>query len=544
MNGGEVLVATLLSRGVDTVFFVPGGTLTTVMKALSDNRNRIRAVGTRLESSAGFAADAYAAIRGKPACVLVGRAPGATNAAIGVHNAMQASRPMVLFIGDIPRAHKQREAFQEVDYRQMFAPVAKAVFDVNSLDVLAEIAARAIDLSMAGRPGPVVVSVSRDIFDGPTGEPAIPRPVQPPRLGVDASAVTEAARLLDAAEHPILIAGEMVGFERATDALVALAEASGAGVMAAYRQQDCFPNDHPAYMGHLALNRPPYLMDALAQSDMLLSVGSRFDSVTTGDYKMIRRDQRLVMIHPDPAVFAQWQADIAMAAPCGAALAALKDALRAAPSRERLGWRDRVHAAELAFAEPGEIAAHGEVDMGRVVQTFRAMVPPETVVAADAGTFGRWLHRYCRFNHPATNLGPVSGSMGYGVPAGLGAAVADPSRPVVVWAGDGGFLMTGHEMAVLAQENLPVKVIVCDNAAWGSILVSQGKRFPEWQYGTLLRSPDFAMLGRGYGVSSFTVAATAEFAPALAAAMAHEGPALIHLKLDARDVSPFTGSAR
>jgi acetolactate synthase-1/2/3 large subunit len=543
MNGGEVVVATLLSRDVDTVFFVPGGTYVTVLEALSRVQNQIRAVPTRLESSAGFAADAYSAIRKKPACMFVSRAPGATNATIGIHTAMQASRPLVLFIANIPSKMKGREAFQEINYRLMYAPVAKEVLEVYSFHEIAEVTARALDLAVSGRPGPVVVVISTELLDGDTGDPVIPKPAAPVSAGPDPASVETAARMIDDAKCPIILAGEMVAFERASDALIAFAEASGAGVMTAYRQQDVIPNDHAANFGSLALNRLPFQVEALADCDLIVGIGTRLDSVTTADYTFLRDDQKLIMAYPEPAAFSQWQADIAIGANARPTLEALAMAV-GKPSRERLAWRDAVHAKEVEFARPGEIEVQGDVDMAQVIDVFKERVPEDTIISCDAGTFGRWIQRYYRFNRNDTNLGPISGAMGYGLPGALGAQVAAPDRMVFCWVGDGGFLMTGHEAASMVQENLPVKIIVCDNNAWGSILVSQQKRFSDWDFGTRLKSPDFAKLGEGYGLASFPVEKTDEFAAALDAAMAHNGPALIHLRLDLRDVSPFTGSAR
>lgn len=540
MNGGELLLATLRSRGVDTIFYVAGGTYITVLEALS-RQNVVKAIGTRLESSAVFAAEAYTAFARKPACVFVSRAPGATNASIGIHTAMQASRPVVLFVANIPQAMKQREAFQEIDYRLMYGPIAKGVFDVNSFDELAPVAARALDLAMSGRPGPVVVSVSRDILDGPTGEPEVPRPTAPLRAGPDAAALDAAVSLIDAAKRPILIAGEMIHFERAHRELELLADATGIGVMTAYRQQDVFSNEHAGWMGGLGLNRTPHGEKALDECDLLVAVGTRFDSVTTDDYAMLRPDQKLIMVYPEPSEFSQWQPDVAMVAHTRSTLRELAD--RCAPATpERLAWRDEVHRAEYEFSEPGDVQVHGDVNMAKVITEFKAQVPKDAVLVADAGTFGRWIQRFYRYTVPDTSLGPVSGAMGYGVPGGIGAAVAAPERPVFVWVGDGGFLMTGQEAAVIAQEGLPVKIIVCDNSAWGSILVSQEKRFPGLNYGTILKSPNFTTLAEGYGIPAFRVETSEAFGDALAGALATPGPALIHLMLDSRDVSPFSAS--
>ena len=251
MNGGEVVVNVMLSRGVDTVFFVPGGTNTTIMESLSRNQNKIQAIPTRLESSAAFACDTYSKFKKKPACMLASRAPGACNATVGIHNAMQGSRPLVFFISNIPKPQQGREAFQEINYHLMYKPIAKAVFDVHSFNELADVTARALDLSVSGRPGPVVVAVSKDILDGPDGEPLIPDVPAAVRVGADADAIDDAVTMINAAKHPIVISGEMVSWESAFEELKDFADASGVGVLTAYRQQDTFPSDHPANYGHL-----------------------------------------------------------------------------------------------------------------------------------------------------------------------------------------------------------------------------------------------------------------------------------------------------
>jgi len=543
MNGGEVVVETLLSRGVEAVFFVPGGTNVTVLEALSRNQNKIRSIPTRLESSAVFAADAYSGIRKKPACVICSRAPGATNAAIGIHSAQQASRPVVLFITNIPRRLKGREAFQEINYHLMFADIAKAVFDVNSINEVADVVARALDLSVSGRPGPVVVAISKDILDEDI-EPRIPHVSAPVRIGADADAVAAAARLIEASKTPVILAGEMIGFENANEALETFAEATGAGVMTAYRQQDSFRNDHPAHFGHLAINRLPYQEEALKESDLIIAVGSRLDSITTADYTMLKPNHKLIMIYPDADAFSQWQADVAIGSHSIPAMKAIAAALKGAPPADRIAWRDKVHKAEVEFARPGEIKVHGDVDMARCINQFNEIVPKDAIMVSDAGTFGRWITRYYRFNRPNTELSPISGAMGYGVPGGVGAQVANPDATVFVWVGDGGFLMTGHECAAIMQEKLPVKIIVCDNNCWGSIMTHQRKRFEGWDFGTRLQSPDFAKLGEGYGMPSFKVTRTEDFAGALKDMLAVDGPAMLHLLTDIRDISPFTGSAQ
>lgn len=544
MNGGDAIVAALQSRGIEAVFFVPGGTYVTVLKALSTVGNSIRAVPTRLESSAAFAADAYFVAKRKPACIFVSRAPGATNAAIGIHTAMQGSRPMVLFIANIPKRLQGREAFQEIDYRLMYAPIAKAVFEVHSIAEVADVTARAVDLSVSGRPGPVVVVVSKDILDAEADDVRIPKAPALPVAGPDPAAVSAAAELIRNARRPVIIAGEIAASEGAGAELAEFADATGAVVMSAYRQQDVIDNEHPSHVGHLSLNRLPFQEEALRECDVIVAVGTRLDSVTSNDYALPRPEQKLLMIYPAAGEFSQWQADVAIAANVRPTLKALSRELGGSAPKERIEWRDALHAKEVAFAQPGEIQVKGDVDMAKVIKVFNDKVPGDCIISIDAGTFGRWISRYYRYRVPGTNAAPVSGAMGYGVPGAIGAQVAAPERMVFCWVGDGGFTMTGHEVATAVQENLPVKFIVCDNAAWGSILVHQQKRYGDWDFGTRLVSPDFTALGKGYGIPSFSVKRTEEFAGAMDEAMAHPGPALIHLHLDLRDVSPFTGSAR
>jgi acetolactate synthase-1/2/3 large subunit len=351
--------------------------------------------------------------------------------------------------------------------------------------------------------------------------------------------VREAARLVVAARHPIVIAGEMVAFEDSLAALVRFAEASGAGVVTAWRRQDTFPNDHPAYLGHFGIGRAPFQREAWAACDLVLAVGTRLDDVTTEEFTLLRPGQRLVQVHPDPAILARNRADVPLAADTGATLVALTAALGgAAPPGERLAWRDRLHAEFLAFTRPGQVPVRGHVDPARVVEAVSAALPAEGIVVNDAGNFAGWVHRYHRFRLAATQAAPSSGAMGYGVPAAIGAKLARPERPVVAFVGDGGFLMTGQELVTAVQEDLPVKVVLGDNGAYGTIAMHQHKRIgPDGLFAVHLRSPDFAAVARGYGVAAFTVEQTADFAEAFAAALAHDGPALVHVRTDLRDIS-------
>ena len=293
MTGGEALVQTLLAHGVDHAFCVPGESYLAVLEGLRRERARIRLVVTRHESGTTFAAEAYGKLAHRPAAAFVTRGPGATNAGIGIHTAAQDSTPVVLFIGHVPTHVKGREAFQEIDYHRMYAPIAKAVFEPAGPRHVADCTARALRLAVAGRPGPTVVVLPEDVTEGDAGTDA--PPPAPPRLRAAPApdAIAEAVRLIRGARHPVVISGEMVAFDNATDALVAFAEASGAGVVTAWRRQDTFPNDHPAYLGHFGIGRAPFQREAWAASDLVIAAGTRLDDITTEEFMLLRPDQRL-----------------------------------------------------------------------------------------------------------------------------------------------------------------------------------------------------------------------------------------------------------
>lgn len=539
MNGGDALVETLLAWGVDAAFSVPGESYLPILRAAQRSANRIRLMTPRHESGVTFAAEAYGKLTGRPAVGLVSRGPGATNASIGIHVARQDSTPLLLVVGHVPTATKGREAFQEIDYHAMFGAVAKAVLEPESPGQVAAVTARALALATSGRPGPVVLVMPKDITEGDAGDPVIPGPI-PRAVGAAApQAIQAAARLIDKAERPMVVAGEMVTNEGAQGALARFADASGAAVSAAYRRQDALANSHPAYAGHLEINRVAYQQQAFQDADLIVAVGARMDGITSLEFELVRPDQAFLHIFPDPDVLARLSPTQSIAADSGPTLLALAEAV-AAPTAARLAWRDALHAAYLDFVVPGEVTVKGPVDLALCVVEAQRQLAADAVILTDSGTFARWVHRYYRFEADRTQAGPMCGAMGYAVPGAIGAAAARPDAQIVAFVGDGGFQMTGQELMTAVAHNLPVKVVVADNQAWGSILVSQQRRYGEdGVYGTRLAAPDFAAIAKAYGMPAWTVETTDAFGPAFAAALAHDGPALLHLKLDERDISPF-----
>lgn len=540
MNGGTALVNTLIEWGVDTAFSVPGESYLPILQAIQSNANRINLITPRHEQGVTFAAEAYGKLTGRPAAGFVSRGPGSTNASIGIHTAAQDSTPLVLFVGQVPTTTKGREAFQEENYHQMFGSMAKAVLEPETSAEVARVTARALQIATSGRPGPVVVVMSKDITDGDAGESLIPKPGNRTRSTPDEQGIADACALIDAAQRPLVISGEMISIEDSCSDLIAFVEASGATVTAAYRRQDTFPNDHAAYAGHLEINRVAFQGRLFEEADLIIAAGARLDGITSQEFGFIQPHQKLIHIFPDDRSLANMAPDLAINAHVGATLNKLAKAV-GQPSAARTKWRDDFHAEYDRFAKPGGLTIYGAVDLSAVVVEMQRQVRDDAVILCDSGTFARWVHRFYRFTKPHTQAGPMSGAMGYAAPGALGATLAKSGAQVVAFAGDGGFLMSGQELVTAVQHNLPVKFILCDNGAWGSIMVSQQRRFgEEGVFGTRLASPDFATVAKGYGVASFLVEKTDDFGPAFAEALAADGPALIHLKIDDRDVSPFT----
>ena len=539
MEAGAALVEALVDAGVDTAFTVPGESFLPALEALRHRRNRIRLVSVRHEAGGSFAAHGYGALTGRPAAVFVSRGPGATNAAIGLHAAHQDSVPMVLFIGQIRSYARGREAFQEIDATAVFGSMTKAVLEPASAAELPALARRAVEIALEGRPGPVVVTMPRDFGEVEVAAPAERGPVERTPVIAEAAAVDAFAAALAESRRPLIIAGELARLDAAREPLAAFAAALGAPVLAAYRCQDALDNGHPSYAGHLEINPVPYQAEAVAEADLLVVLGSRLDGITSREETLVK-GKRLAHIHPDPAVLERFAGEVSLCADVAPTLAAVTERL-APPPADRIAWRDALHGRYRAFSTPGNVNVHGEVDLSRVAAEIRRMLPEDAVLITDGGSFARWFHRYLRFSRPRTQGGSASGAMGCGVPGAIGAALAtNDGRPVVVFVGDGGFMMNGQELSTAVRDGIAIKVVVCDNDVHGSILKGQLDKYgAESAFATRMGSPDFAVIAEGYGAPSWTVRRTDEWRPAFAAALAHQGPALIRLLFDARDIAPY-----
>ena len=530
LTGGRLLVDCLVAQGCDRIFSVPGESYLAVLDALHDCP-QIENVVCRQEGGAAFMACADGAMTGRPGVCFVTRGPGATNASIGVHVAMQDSQPLVLFIGDVDRGMKDREGFQEVDFPAMFAPLAKWAARIDDARRLPEYVARAWSTAISGRPGPVVLALPEDmLLDEVTGiapRPAVVRPAQPPCP----DALSAMMRLIGDAAAPIAIVGGAGWNTKAREYFTEFAERIGLPVACGFRRQDAIANSSKVWAGNLGYGPNPKLVDRVRMADLLLVVGARLGEATTDGYELItpeHPDQILIHVHPDPEELGRvYRPDLAICADMAefAEAAALfdDDILPFDAGREaHHEWRE--------WTEPQPSAAR--LDLAQCVMAMREALPADTIICNGAGNFSSWWHRYWPYEAFPSQLAPTAGAMGYGVPAAVAAARRFPDRCVVALAGDGDFLMNGQELATAVQHGCDMIVLVIDNQSYGTIRMHQERNYPGRVSGTAIRNPDFAALAKAYGAWSARVEETAQFAPALREAAGLRGVRLLHLVTD------------
>ena len=545
-TGGRILVDQLVAQGCDRIFTVPGESFLAVLDALHDTP-QIDLVVCRQEGGVGFMACADGALTGQPGVAFVTRGPGATNASIGVHVAMQDSQPMVLFIGDVDRGTKDREAFQEIDFPAMFAPVAKWAAKIDDARRIPEYVARAWNVAMSGRPGPVVLALPEDMLLDEVV--AADRPpawrAQQQMSPLDALDIVEAVAQ---AERPIAIIGGAGWTRWAADEVARFSEAHGLPVAGAFRRQDAMPNIGPTWAGNLGYGPNPKLVERIRAADLLLVIGPRLGEATTDGYALITPEhpgQRVIQIHPDPAEIGSVYIPDELSICADVTFAAQKLTYATTEMMPDGKIPLRIHAAAEAHAEylvwstpaPREGVA---LDLGLCVEAMREQLPADSIICNGAGNYSGWWHRYWRYAGPGTQLAPTAGAMGYGVPAATAAALRHPDRTVVALAGDGCFLMNGQELATAVAHGADMLVLVIDNSTYGTIRMHQEREYPGRVTGTRLHNPDFAALGRAYGCWAETVETTAAFAPALARAMGETGVRLLHLKTDIEAITAGT----
>ncbi len=537
-TGGQILVDQLTLHGVDHIFCVPGESYLAALDALHDAR--INVTICRQEGGAAMMAEAYGKLTGRPGICFVTRGPGATNASPGIHIAKQDSTPMILFVGQIERGMREREAFQELDYRAAFGHLAKWATEVDDPARFPEIVSRAFHVATSGRPGPVVIALPEDVLTEMAAVADAPRyEVIETHPGL--TQMAELQKLLHGAKKPVALLGGSRWSELAVQRFVRFAERFELPVACTFRRQMLFPADHASYIGDLGLGVNRKLLARIKEADLILLVGGRLSEIPSQGYTLLdipAPQQKLVHIHPDSNELGRvYSPHLAI----NASPVAFTAALEGVHPPASLPWSESTktaHADYLNWSNPAQIRVPGNLQMGEVMAHLREVMPTDTIYCNGAGNFATWVHRFWPFKHYGTQLAPTSGSMGYGVPAGVGAKRVQPDSTVVVFAGDGDFLMNGQEFATAMQYDLPIIVVLLDNGMYGTIRMHQEREYPGRVSATELKNPDFAAYAKAFGGHGERVERTEDFAPALERARASGKPAILHCLLDPEAITP------
>ena len=536
-TGGQLLVDQLKIQGTDTVFCVPGESFLAVLDALYDTRGQIRLIVCRHEGGAAYMADAYGKLTGRPGVCFVTRGPGASNACVGVHTAYQDSTPMILFVGQVARSDYERQAFQEVNLRRMYGQLAKWVAQIEDPSRIPEFVARAFALTTSGRPGPVVLSLPEDMLREETMA-ADAGSYQIVQAYPGVSELRQVREMLAHSKRPIMILGGTTWTSQAVADIMAFAESNRLATATTFRRQDRFDNLHPCYAGDLGISPNPKLAAQVKAADLVLGVGTRLGEAATDGYKHLsvpRPEQKLVHAYMGAEELGRvYQADLPINAGMPAFAAAAR-ALEPVDSSEWAADTEAAHREYLDYSKP--VPNPGALQLAEIIATLREQLPPETIVCNGAGNYSGWVHRFWRFRRYGTQLAPTSGSMGYGVPAAVAATIVYPDRPVLSFSGDGCFLMNGQEIATAMHYGLKPIFFVINNGMYGTIRMHQEREYPARVSGTMLTNPDFAALGRAYGLHSQMVERTEDFADAFVRARNAGRAALIELRLDPEAIS-------
>jgi acetolactate synthase-1/2/3 large subunit len=535
-HGGKILVDQLEAQGATAAFTVPGESFLAALDGLHDS-NRIKTVICRQEGGASMMAEAWGKLTGEPGICMVTRGPGAANAMAGLHVAQQDSTPMVTFIGLPDVGHEDREAFQEIEVKQLFSSFVKWAAVIRQTERIPEYVSHAFHMARSGRPGPVVLGLPEDMLAAAC-EAQDAKPAQVPG-NVPAPADMEllAARLAGA-QRPIMIIGGP-GWSREVQAQVeAFADRFDLPVAPAFRYQDYIDNRHRCQVGCAGIGIDPALANAIKSADLLIVVGARLGEMTTGQYTLLdvpNPKPFLVHVHPSPNELGSvYRADLPIAT-TAAAFAEALGRLQPPASKPWSGLRAELRASYEKSLTP--LPLPGDVKLAEVIRTISAMLPEDGILTNGAGNFAAFVHRYFEYKRYRTCLAPTSGSMGYGLPAAIAAKLAHPGRPVVNVQGDGDFLMTGQELATAVQYGLPIVTIISNNSAYGTIRMHQEREYPGRVVATTLVNPDFAAYARSFGAEGVTIRATADFAPAFERALAANKPTVIELKTDLEAIS-------
>ena len=534
-HGGQILIDQLKIQGVDRVFCIPGESYLPALDGLYESG--IQTIVGRQEGGVAMMAEASGKLTGRPGIAFVTRGPGASNASAGIHIAFQDSTPMILFVGQVDSSHRDREAFQEVDYKKMFSPLAKWVAEIDNIERLPEYISKAFNIALSGRPGPVVLSLPEDTLFAKADIPDAPK-VNPSKQMVSEEDVNEVIDKLKLAKNPFIIVGGSGWSSEAAENLGKFAKSMGIPVGTSFRCQDYLDNRHPNYVGDVGIGINPALLKRIKLADCVLVLNARLGEMTTGGYSMFdipKPKQYLIHIHPDPNELGSvYQPDIGLV--CNSAefikkaVNNSKEHQNKSPTKERANYQ--------AWQKP--LTTPGNVKMEVVIKTLSNILPEETIITNGAGNYNGWLHRYFTYKGWRTQVGSTSGSMGYGLPAAVAAKLIHHDKEVICLSGDGCFQMTMQEFGTACQYGLNIIIIISNNSVYGTIKMHQEKAFPGRPSGTSMVNPNFAELAKSYGGHGEVVLSTDQFSGALERARNSNKPAILDLRTDPKAINPQT----
>lgn len=534
-NGGRLLVECLIALGATKSFGVPGESYLAVLDALHDTHGKLDYVLCRNEGGAAFMASAYGKLTGSPGICFVTRGPGVTNASIGVHTAMQDSSPMILFVGQVGTDMRGREAFQEIDYRAVFGTMAKWAVEIDDVERLPEIIARAWTTALTGRPGPVVIALPEDMLTTLTDVAALSGPARVFEAAADADALAEAQSMLAAARRPVVLIGGANWSADGRAALQAFAETSDIPVVAAFRFQDQFDNGSPVFVGEAGVGMVPHVKTLIRDADLILAINVRFGEMTTDGYTLLsvpEPKQKLIHVHgSDREIGKIYVPSLGIHAGPNAFAKTLSPV-----KGDWAMWRSQARQSyEGTFTAP---AQPGPVDMVEVSRWLREALPDDVILTNGAGNFTVWPNKFFKFGPKARLLAPQSGAMGYGLPAAIAAKVVFPDRTVVCFAGDGDFQMNCQELGTAMQAGAQPIVLILNNGIYGTIRAHQERHYPARVSGTNIENPDFVGIARAYGFHAERVGATGDFAGAFGRALASATGAVLELDISPEAITP------
>jgi acetolactate synthase-1/2/3 large subunit len=535
-TAAEVLVDQLLLHGVRHAFCVPGESYLAVLDAFHDRDLAITVC--RQEGGAAMMAEAVGKATGRPGICFVTRGPGATNASPGIHIARQDSTPMICFVGQVARDMREREAFQEFDYRAVFGSMTKWATEIDDPARVPEIVARAFYTATNGRPGPVVVALPEDMLtERVDARDAPPFAVVETSPGPDEMA--KLAQLLAGARKPIMILGGSRWSQASSDQVQRFAQKLALPVCTTFRRAHVFDALHPCYAGDLGIGPNPKLIERIKSADLVVLVGGRMGELPSQSYSLFDipgPQTTFVHVHPGAEELGRvYSPHLAInATPAG--FAAALDRLETPKTR---GDAEAAHTDYLAWTDTATTQPGG-VNLGAVMIWLRDNLPADAILCNGAGNYAAWIHRFYRFRRFGAQVAPTAGSMGYGVPAAVAMKRLYPERTIVCMAGDGDFLMNGQEFATAVQYDLPIIIVISDNGIYGTIRMHQEREYPGRISATQIRNPDFVAYARAFGGFGVSVERTEDFAAAFGDAQKSGKPAIIRLKIDPEAITPVS----